>query len=441
MAESLAHFWQLPTAPDPGTPIWSVGELTQQIKERIEGYPPFQGLWVKGEISNFKHHTSGHLYFTLKDQTAALRCVLFRSRAARVSFNPGNGQQVLAFGSLAVYAAGGEYELLVDVLLPAGVGEYYLRFEALKRKLEAEGLFAAERKRPLPAFPRRVGVVTSPTGAAVRDICTVIGRRAAHVQIFLSPALVQGEQAPASLIAALQRLLPWRPDVVIIGRGGGSLEDLAAFNDEGLARAIATYPVPIISAVGHETDYTIADFVADRRAPTPSAGAELAVPDTRELRVRLEQLRRRLRATLVSGVQRRQAQLDGWLRHSWWRRPQDLVELRRQRLDSVWIPAQTRWLQQLEMLRQTLQERVAQLDSLNPLAVLRRGYALCLGEDGQVLRQVGQARVGEAVRVQVEDGQLHCEVRAVHRRESEVDPEVAAARAWLARREREETEG
>ncbi len=252
-----------------------MSELTRRIKSSLEDQ--FPTVWVEGEISNLRTPSSGHAYFTLKDDSAQLRCVLFRGRGRRVAFQPEDGMQVLAFGGLDVYLARGEYQLVVELLEPKGVGALQLAFEQLKRRLEAEGLFDAARKRPLPPFPRTIGIVTSPTGAAIRDILHVIARRFADLRIVVCPVRVQGEEAPAEIVRAIAAPRRSRLDVVIVGRGGGSIEDLWAFNDERVARAIAACRVPVISAVGHETDFTIADFVADLRAPTPSAAAELVV--------------------------------------------------------------------------------------------------------------------------------------------------------------------
>lgn len=399
--------------PPAGQTILTISQLTGMIRERLEGYAPFRALWVRGEISNFKRHTSGHLYFTLKDRGALLRCVMFRSQAGRLSCTPQNGLEVIAVGSLKVYESGGEYELVAEALLPAGVGQWYIQFEEVKSRLAAEGLFDSGRKRPLPYFPRRIGVVTSATGAAIRDIIKVITRRAAGVEVLLSPALVQGEGAPASIIRAMERLVPWRPDVVIVGRGGGSLEDLQAFNDEQLARVIAAYPFPVVSAVGHETDTTIADFVADQRAPTPSAAAEMVVPDRHELAQRVAGLSRRLQLALRRGVERRQLGLERLLARPWFRRPLDLVDLRRRRLDELWPRAESVVASRVAEERQQLAVLVGRLESLNPLAVLTRGYAVCHTADGHVVSRAAQVTAGDELTVWMVDGEVGCRAERV----------------------------
>ena len=284
-------------------PVLTVSELTQAVKETLELDARFQNILVRGEISNFKHHTSGHMYFTLKDEKSRLKCVMFRSHNARLRFRPEDGLKVIAGGRLGVYEVAGEYQLYVEELYPEGLGALHLAFEQLKAKLQAEGLFDPARKRPLPGLPRTVGIVTSPTGAAIRDMVSVLRRRFPNVNILLAPAIVQGDAGPPSVIRALE-LLNWRDDVdvIIVGRGGGSLEELWTFNDEGVARAIAASRIPVISAVGHETDFTIADFVADRRAPTPSAAAEIAVPERAKLLQDVRDQEERLRLAIQKRI-------------------------------------------------------------------------------------------------------------------------------------------
>ena len=280
--------------------VFTVSELTLRLKATLE--EAFPAVWVEGEISNLRTPGSGHAYFTLKDEGAQLSAVLFRGRGRRVRFELEDGMQVLAFGGLDVYAARGQYQLVVEMMEPKGLGALQLAFEQLKRKLEAEGLFDEGRKRPLPAFPRVIGIVTSPTGAAIRDMLNIIGRRFGDLRILITPVRVQGDEAPGEIVQALANLQEVADlDVIIVGSGGGSIEDLWAFNDEGVARAIAACRVPVISAVGHETDFTIADFVADLRAPTPSGAAELVV---REKLVVIETARRSLRAAQAGGYRR-----------------------------------------------------------------------------------------------------------------------------------------
>src|SRR5216684_3755323 len=279
--------------------VYTVSELTGQIKGTLEG--AFPAVWVEGEISNLRMPSSGHAYFTLKDEGAQLSAVLFRGRGRRVRFEPEDGMHVLAFGGLDVYAARGQYQLVVELMEPQGLGALQLAFEQLKRKLEAEGLFDEGRKRKLPVFPRVIGIVTSPTGAAIRDMLNIIGRRFGDLHILIAPVRVQGDGAPGEIIQALLNLQAVAElDVIIVGRGGGSIEDLWAFNDEGVARAIVDCRVPVVSAVGHEIDVTIADLVADARAPTPSAAAALVVPKKLDLLMAVDDRRR----DLVSALRR-----------------------------------------------------------------------------------------------------------------------------------------
>src|ERR1700756_3445867 len=289
--------------------VLSVSALSQQLAQAME--ERFPAVWVEGEISNFRVYGSGHAYFTLKDENAQVRAVLFRNRMRRIRFEPGDAQHVLAFGSLEVYATRGEYQLVVELLEPRGLGALQLAFEQLKTRLAAEGLFDARRKRPLPRFPRKIGIVTSPSGAAIRDMLRVIGRRFGDLHIVLAPARVQGDGAAAEVAQGIRELNALGGvDVIIVGRGGGSLEDLWAFNDEMLARTIAASNIPVISAVGHEVDFTIADFVADVRAATPSQAAELVVREKRAVAESVGDLRRRLVRAMSRRLQVQRARLD-----------------------------------------------------------------------------------------------------------------------------------
>lgn len=293
--------------------IWTVAELTREIGQTLTDNPDFMNCWVSGEISNYKNHRpSGHWYFTLKDQYSSLKGVMFKSRAERVRFVPQDGMKVLVRGSIRIYERDGNIQLYAEEMQPSGVGALYLAYEQLKERLGQEGLFAPERKKPIPRYPRRVGIVTSPTGAAIKDILKVMHRRNPQVSWVLAPAAVQGELAPKEVARAIGWLNRYsQVDVIIVGRGGGSLEELWAFNTEEVARAIAASGIPVISAVGHETDVTIADMVADLRAPTPSAAAELAVPVWLELKADLEQLEQRLRNTMNLQIQRKRQRLEG----------------------------------------------------------------------------------------------------------------------------------
>lgn len=395
--------------------IYSVRELTAMVKERLTSDPRLAGVAVLGEISNFKHHSSGHMYFTLKDEHSRLRCVMFRRENMRLRFRPADGQAVIAKGDVSVYEAAGDYQLYVREMVPAGHGELALAFEQLKQKLAAEGLFDEERKRPLPVLPRRIGVVTSLEGAALRDIISVTRRRFPNMPILLAPAVVQGEEGPDSVVRAIRLMNEHGGvDVLIVGRGGGSLEDLWTFNDERVARAIAASRIPVISAVGHETDFTIADFVADKRAPTPSAAAEMAVPDKRALLAHIQGQYERLQ----SGVRRRIEQGRARLRLLESRpvlaRPGELLLEYRQRVDDAEERAGRAARDMLDQRERALAAAAGKLDALSPVATLARGYAVARRADtGQVVRRGGQVAAGDELLIRVVDAELTASVKAV----------------------------
>lgn len=394
-----------------GRELLTVSELTRRVKEVLEADPTLGAVWVKGEISNFKHHSSGHMYFTLKDEKSRLKCVMFRTRNAALRFRPEDGLTVIAGGSIGLYEVAGEYQLYVNELYPAGQGALHLAFEQLKQKLEKEGLFDPSRKRPLPFLPRTVGVVTSPTGAAIRDILSVLRRRFPNVNILLAPAQVQGEGGPASVIRGI-RLLNERDDVdvMIVGRGGGSLEELWTFNDEGVARAIAASRIPVISAVGHETDFTISDFVADRRAPTPSAAAEMAVPEKATLLAQLAGANERLRGALKKQVLRRREALRYLQRSPAFTRPLDRIYQRRQHLDDLLQRAGIAASHGMAVRRSRLEAIAGKLDTLSPLATLARGYAICMAENGSVVTDAAAVSAGEPIVVRVHRGEIRARV-------------------------------
>lgn len=387
----------------------SVSELTNQIKVALSS-PEFQSIAVEGEVSNFVHHRSGHMYFSLKDAHSRIKAVMFRSRNQRLDFVPKNGDTLVAVGSVGVYEANGEYQLYVDLLFPQGIGDLHLAFEQLKMKLAEEGLFDAARKRSLPTLPHRVGVITSPSGAALRDILHVLTRRYPGVQVLVFPALVQGEGAPASLIQALSMAQRTDVDVLIMGRGGGSFEELAAFNDEGLARAIAQSSVPVVSACGHETDFTIADFVADLRAPTPSAAAELVVPRQAELLATVDSLQKRLISSLRRRVQTERRYVTQISQNPVLQNPGYHLNQRRQRLDELWTNLGRFHRNSIVLKRGSLANVVGKLETLSPLKTLGRGYSICQDDQGQIIRQAQQVGLGEVVHVTLQEGSLSCKV-------------------------------
>jgi len=383
---------------------WSVSEVNTYLKGLLESDHNLQDLWVEGEISNLSRPKSGHLYFTLKDSSAAIRCVMWRSRAAGVNFVIQDGTAVSAHGSLSVYEQRGDYQLYVDALRPRGEGALYQEFQRLKAKLEAEGLFDPQRKRPLPAWPRRIGIVTSATGAAFQDMRKTLYRRFPLVEILLEPASVQGDSAPGEIIQALKRLYEIQPDLILVGRGGGSIEDLWAFNDEGVARTLAESPVPVISGVGHETDFTISDFVADLRAPTPTAAAELAVPDQVELRQALSEYQTRLSRALQATLSDQRWKEENLAAQLERLSPLGDINNGRQRLDELSSRSSRGLKGYLKSARDGCQSLSARLAALNPEAILQRGYAIVTGADGGTIYQVGQTSSGAQLTVRVSDG-------------------------------------
>jgi exodeoxyribonuclease VII large subunit len=423
--------------------VLSVSELTRRLQEVLEDR--FPAVWVEGEISNYRLYGSGHAYFTLKDAESQIRAVLFRNRGRRIKFEPGDGLHVMAFGSIEVYAQRGEYQMVIELLEPKGLGALQLAFDQLKTRLQAEGLFEQARKRELPRFPRKIGVVTSPSGAAIRDILRVIGRRFGDLHIVIAPARVQGDGAAEEIAQGLRDLnVLGGVDVIIVGRGGGSLEDLWAFNEEIVARAIAASKVPVVSAVGHEVDYTIADFVADLRAPTPSAAAELvvrekqAVVDTlAQLRARLERFALRPLRDLERRVDELSARLRREMRNALGRAnhrvtlatralrasdPVARVARDRHRLDSLQARMITLLHRRRDRARYALQTAVGRLDSLSPLAVLGRGYSLTRTPAGDIVHSPAQVRVGDVIRVLLQRGSL--DARVTETREQDDRPQV-----------------
>jgi exodeoxyribonuclease VII large subunit len=391
--------------------VMTVGRLTLLIGERLQASDEFKDLWVEGEVSERDVSTAGHVYFTLRDNVGQIRCVLFAANAANVPLTPRNGMRLLAHGYVEVYPRGGRYQLRCDDLLPAGLGDAHLRLEALKRRLAAEGLFAAERKRPLPAHPRTIGVVTSPAGAAWRDVQTVIARRDPRVEVVLAPALVQGADAAASLVAALDGLAQLKGlDAVIIARGGGASEDLWPFNDEALVRAVARAPWPVCAGVGHETDVTLVDLAADVRAPTPSVAAELVVPDASGVMVAAQRLRRRLDAHIAEAIARERRRLAAAHRSLERRAPAARVAALRQRLDEGRRRLDRAIARAVPARRQRAAAARRRLEALSPLAVLGRGYAIVEGADGRIRTDAAALEVGEDIRLRLRDGKASAHV-------------------------------
>ncbi|TYP77862.1 exodeoxyribonuclease VII large subunit [Paenibacillus methanolicus] len=437
--------------------VYSIKEITRYIKMKLESDHVLGDVWVRGEISNFTHHSSGHMYFTLKDPDSRLKCIMFASHNQRLPFKPKEGAKVLARGNFSVYERDGNYQFYVIQMQPDGIGSLYLAFEQLKRKLEDEGLFAASRKRAIPKFPKAVGIITSPTGAAVRDIIITLQRRHPSVPVLLFPVLVQGTGAAPAIVKAIETMNRLAEvDVLIVGRGGGSLEELWAFNDERVARSIAASAIPVISAVGHETDFTIADFVADLRAATPTAAAELAVQNVQELRTQLAQTNARLAQALKTAVRTRGERLARLRRSPVFLNPRRYLLQQAERLDRLKERLENRTVRRAERGRErwlrvqakltsahpgeraaieakrvetltrrmesamsgTMKERqmmlvsaMKQLDALSPLKVMSRGYGLVYDEaEKRLLKSIKDVQPGDIVKVKLADGQLDCQV-------------------------------
>lgn len=392
--------------------IFTVGQINRYIRNLLENDFILSSLLVKGEISNFKAHSSGHLYFTLKDASGALSCVMFRQDAAGLPFEPENGMQVVVYGHISLYEKTGQYQLYAEFLEPLGIGALQVAFEQLKEKLAAEGLFDGDFKREIPKNPSCIAVITSPTGAAVRDILQIVKRRDPNVKVAIFPTLVQGEQAAADIVRSLKLVNEWgKADVIILGRGGGSMEDLWCFNDENVARAVFASEIPVISAVGHETDFTITDFVADMRAPTPSAAAELATTPLTERREAFHRLELRLErdvSALLTSCRRR---LDLLKSRPVMERPLERiyrtmmdVEETQQRLDKE----MTNRLMQRAERWQYLTNR---LEAASPLAVMSRGYVMAVASSGKLLTSVKQAEVGDRVTLHLQDGKIETNIQ------------------------------
>ena len=389
----------------PDHTIWTVGELTSYVRQMFEMDYRLRDIDVSGEISNFTRAASGHIYFTLKDAGAQLKCVMWRSMAERLRFRPAEGDAVIAHGRVSVYEVSGVYQLYVDHMQPAGRGDLAAAFERLKDMLAAEGLFDPERKRPIPSFPRKIGIVTSADAAALRDILIVLARRNPLVAVLIAPTLVQGELAPAQIVRALQRLDQRDDiDVILLARGGGSIEDLWAFNDERVARAIFAARHPVISGVGHETDFTIADFVADLRAPTPSAAAELAVPDLSGVGPALAEMQTTLTAAIGGALAARREAVRAGAQWLTLLSPQRLLDSNRQRVDMLAGRLAGSVSRGLERRRGRLAVAGSSLMAFSPQATLARGFAIVRGPDGELIRSVVQAQPGAPLRVQVSDG-------------------------------------
>ncbi len=395
----------------------TVSELNGLVKQILESDELLRRVAVTGEISNFKRNSSGHCYFTLKDDRCAVSCTLFRSQADRLRFRPEQGMKVIVMGRVTLYPAGGVYQINVDSMMPEGIGDLHAAFEQLKQKLGEEGLFDADRKKPLPRFPKTIAVITSGTGAAVMDVSRILRRRWPLSKVIVLPVAVQGAEAPAQIAGALRYVNRWDlADVIICGRGGGSLEDLWGFNSEKVARAISESRIPVISAVGHEPDVTIADYAADRRAATPSNGAEIAVPDREEMLQQLDDLSQKLLLKLEKRISAAETALHRLKASPVLADPLRSVELRKQRLDAQQVLLTAAGERMLLRQERRISEAAASLEALSPLKVLARGYAVVRGPEGKALTSVDQTSEKENISVTLSDGEMSCRVEKITER-------------------------
>ncbi len=400
--------------------VRTVGDVTRFVKNMFDHEALLQGLLVRGEVSNFKRYPSGHAYFTLKDETASLKCVMFKSRAQYLAFEPENGMQVIARGNISVYERDGAYQLYVEALTPEGAGALAVAFAQLKERLSAEGLFDEARKKPLPPYPRTIGIVTSPAGAVLRDIHRVAKRRFPQVRLVLYPSAVQGEEAAPQIAQAIRFFNEKYPvDVLIVGRGGGSAEDLWAFNEEPVVRAIAASKIPVISAVGHETDFSLSDFAADVRAATPSQAAELAVPDAADLARHVQRLRETLTALRQRWMTAKRDRLARAMARPFWQDPRRLLDVRRQRLDSAMDRFRRCMTTAMAAKRQRLMMDMERLELLSPVHVMRRGYGLVSSVKGEVLHSVRHIEKGDTLHITLTDGRFSAKVTRLWKGEAE----------------------
>lgn len=387
--------------------IATVSQLNGFIKKTFEANPVFFDIWIKGEISNFKKHYSGHLYLTLKDEGGVLKAVMFKTNTFSLNFTPADGMKVMARGRVSVYEASGSYQLYISEMIPDGLGELYVAYEKLKKKLELEGLFDEKHKKPIPKYPHAVGVVTASTGAAVRDIINVLTRRFPYTEIIIYPAQVQGIGAAESICEGIEYFNKTKIcDTLIVGRGGGSIEDLWAFNEEEVAYAIYNSEIPIISAVGHEVDFTIADFVADLRAPTPSAAAEMAVPSQIELINKILDYQYNLKTNLISNIKNKQLKLNSIKLLS----PKEIIENHFLRLDGETKEMINAMKQMLLKNREKCMGIIGRLDALSPLKVMQRGFALPQDEEGNVIKTVKELDKNKKFMLTLKDGNRNCQV-------------------------------
>lgn len=392
-------------------PILSVSQVNLYIKQILDNDLLMSDVTVKGEISNFKLHSSGHMYMSLKDETGVMRAVMFRGASSKINFKPENGMKVIARGRVSVYERDGQYQLYINSMEQEGVGSLHIAFEELKQRLFEEGLFDQSKKKPLPKYPKRIGVVTAPTGAAIRDIINILSRRFSYSDVLIYPVLVQGENSAKSIVSAIKYFNNAKNvDVMIVGRGGGSIEDLWSFNEEVVARAIFESEIPIVSAVGHEIDFTIADFVADLRAPTPSAAAELVVPSGDELIEKFDNVYTRLRNSAMRIVESRKLVLSGCVDKPAFKNPIIKVADKKITLDNLVHRFEMAEKVLLDRKKQLLSAGISKLDALSPLGTISRGFSIASGDSG-IIKSVRQVKSGDEINIAVSDGRFDAIVK------------------------------
>lgn len=402
--------------------IITVSQLNYYVKSLMDGDEALQNVFVSGEVSNFtNHYRSGHFYLSLKDENSCIKAMMFSNAAQRIRFEPEDGMKVLVRGRVSIYEATGQYQLYIYDMQPDGIGALNLAFEQLKKKLSSEGLFEKERKLPLPMYPKRIGIITSPTGAAIRDIKSVLSRRFPIAQLVLCPVLVQGDEAPKQITSAIDRFnsLTDMIDVIILGRGGGSIEDLWAFNDERVARAISNCSIPIISAVGHETDFTICDFVADMRAPTPSAAAEIVAPDIQDILIDLNKKVYDINTSMNKKITTLKSNLDYFTRNNKLLSPINMINSYSIKLDLLSSKLYNAFNDNVSTHKHKFAEVVSKLDVLSPLNILSRGYSVTYKSDGKALKSVRGVKQGQNVTTKFKDGRMVCKVLDVIRSETD----------------------
>lgn len=396
--------------------ILTVTETNELIRDLIENSTTLNSIFIKGEISNFtNHYKTGHFYFTVKDDGSVLRAVMFKGNSSKLKFIPENGMKVILHGRISLYVKDGQYQVYCDDIEPDGIGSLYIAFEQLKARLETEGLFDTKHKKPLPKVPLRIGIITSPTGAAIRDMINVTTRRFQMAKIILFPALVQGENAPQQLISGIKFFNSKKSvDVIIIGRGGGSLEELWAFNDENLARTIFASTIPVISAVGHETDFTICDFVADLRAPTPSAAAELAVPDTADLKKQILNVEKKIENHLINKINYYREKINNYESKNVFKNPKNVIDDKRMNLLHIEKNLLTQMKIIMDNKRATFALHSSKLEMLNPLSIITRGYSVAYDKKGGILKSVKDISPGDNISIKLKDGEAEANITKLH---------------------------